>query len=151
MLEAGYTEKLIREVHHVYHTQINDLLLAALASALSDLTGASAHAVLLEGHGREDVFGNMDITETVGWFTSMYPLLLKAGSDVKDTVILTKESLRSIPNNGIDMEVLLVTQKESFQRSVSTISGSLIRKKVQERKPGISPGKTVGNLWVTKP
>ncbi|WP_050021261.1 non-ribosomal peptide synthetase [Chryseobacterium sp. P1-3] len=100
-LEESYTEKLIREIHHVYHTQINDILLSALASALSDLTGTSGHAVLLEGHGREEVFNNLDITETVGWFTSMYPLLLQTGKNIKDTVVLTKESLRGIPNNGI--------------------------------------------------
>ncbi|WP_259081427.1 condensation domain-containing protein, partial [Chryseobacterium sp. BIGb0232] len=100
-LDKEYTEKLIRGSHHVYQTQINDLLLSALATALGDLTGDSHHAVLLESHGREEIFDNLDITETVGWFTSMYPLLLETGKEVNDTVVLTKEALRSIPNNGI--------------------------------------------------
>ncbi|MCW1964755.1 condensation domain-containing protein, partial [Chryseobacterium viscerum] len=100
-LDKEYTEKLIRGSHHVYQTQINDLLLSALARSLGNLTGDVHHAILLENHGREEVFGNLDITETVGWFTSMYPLLLENGKDVNDTVILTKEALRSIPNNGI--------------------------------------------------
>ncbi|KFF74859.1 hypothetical protein HX13_12800 [Chryseobacterium sp. P1-3] len=101
LLDQNTTEKLIRGSHHVYHTEINDLLLAALASALKDFTGASRHAIVLEGHGREEVFTNLDITETVGWFTSMYPLLLTTGANASDTVILTKEALREIPDHGV--------------------------------------------------
>ncbi|MDN3695553.1 amino acid adenylation domain-containing protein [Chryseobacterium tructae] len=98
---------MIRRGHHIYHTQINDLLLAALASALTDFTGELRHAIVLEGHGREDIFNNLDITETVGWFTSMYPLLLEIGANVSDTVILTKEALREIPDHGIGYGGLL--------------------------------------------
>ncbi|MCW1963754.1 non-ribosomal peptide synthetase [Chryseobacterium viscerum] len=100
-LDKESTGTLIRGVHHVYHTQINDLLLSALSQALTDVTGDEHHAILLEGHGREEVFSQLDITETMGWFTTMYPVQLETGKSSKDTVILTKESLRSIPNNGI--------------------------------------------------
>ncbi|WP_370901544.1 amino acid adenylation domain-containing protein, partial [Chryseobacterium gossypii] len=100
-LDRESTGTLIRGVHHVYHTQINDLLLSALSQALTDVTGDERHAILLEGHGREEVFSQLDITETMGWFTTMYPVQLETGRSLKDTVILTKESLRSIPNNGI--------------------------------------------------
>ncbi|SQB47407.1 Linear gramicidin synthase subunit D [Chryseobacterium jejuense] len=100
-LDKESTGTLIRGVHHVYHTQINDLLLSALASALTKVTGDQRHAILLEGHGREEVFSQLDITETMGWFTTMYPVQLETGKSTKETVVLTKESLRSIPNNGI--------------------------------------------------
>ncbi|UHO38302.1 amino acid adenylation domain-containing protein [Chryseobacterium capnotolerans] len=100
-LDKESTGNLIRGVHHVYHTQINDLLLSALASALTKVTGDQRHAILLEGHGREEVFSQLDITETMGWFTTMYPVQLETGKSVKETIVLTKESLRSIPNNGI--------------------------------------------------
>ncbi|MCS4304598.1 non-ribosomal peptide synthetase, partial [Chryseobacterium sp. BIGb0232] len=100
-LDKESTGTLIRGIHHVYHTQINDLLLSALAQALTKVTGDKCHAILLEGHGREEVFSQLDITETMGWFTTMYPVQLESGKSSKDTVILTKESLRSIPNNGI--------------------------------------------------
>ncbi|KFF74857.1 hypothetical protein HX13_12790 [Chryseobacterium sp. P1-3] len=100
-LDKESTGTLIRGVHHIYHTQINDLLLSALASALTEVTGDERHAILLEGHGREEVFSQLDITGTMGWFTTMYPVQLETGKSSKETVILIKESLRSIPNNGI--------------------------------------------------
>ncbi|WP_228435878.1 non-ribosomal peptide synthetase [Chryseobacterium pennipullorum] len=107
LLDRESTSTLIRGVHHVYHTQINDLLLSALSRALTDVTGDERHAILLEGHGREEIFGQLDITETMGWFTTMYPVQLETGKSLKDTVILTKESLRNIPNNGIGYGSLL--------------------------------------------
>ncbi|WP_228450445.1 condensation domain-containing protein, partial [Chryseobacterium rhizosphaerae] len=145
MLDHEYTEKLIREVHHVYHTQINDLLLSALASALSDLTGESRHAVLLEGHGREDVFNNLDITETVGWFTSMYPLLLETGNDVKDTAILTKESLRSIPNNGIGYGSLVGYTKYALPKISFNYLGQLDQEESTGEKTWFISGENSGS------
>ncbi|UHO38305.1 amino acid adenylation domain-containing protein [Chryseobacterium capnotolerans] len=101
ILNKEITEALIRNTHHIYQTQINDLLLSALSVSLSKLTGEDSHAVLLESHGREEVFQQLDITETMGWFTTMFPLLLKNGKGLADTIILTKESLRRVPHNGI--------------------------------------------------
>ncbi|WP_162034266.1 non-ribosomal peptide synthetase, partial [Chryseobacterium potabilaquae] len=106
-LDSFYTSRLLRECHEVYHTQINDLLLSALSLSLSDFTGSSLHAVLLEGHGREEIFGTLDITDTVGWFTSMYPLCLSVGLDIGSTIVHTKESLRGIPHHGLGYGGLL--------------------------------------------
>ncbi|UHO38304.1 amino acid adenylation domain-containing protein [Chryseobacterium capnotolerans] len=144
-LEESYTEKLIREIHHVYHTQINDILLSALASALSDLTGTSGHAVLLEGHGREEVFNNLDITETVGWFTSMYPLLLQTGKDVKDTVVVTKESLRSIPNNGIGYGSLVGYTEQALPKISFNYLGQLDQEESTGEKIWYISGENSGN------
>ncbi|PNW15244.1 hypothetical protein C1637_02115, partial [Chryseobacterium lactis] len=144
-LEEKYTEKLIREVHHVYHTQINDLLLSALASALSDLTGISGHTVLLEGHGREEVFNNLDITETVGWFTSMYPVLLEKGKDIKDTVILTKESLRNIPNNGIGYGSLVGYTERALPKISFNYLGQLDQEESTGEKTWYISGENTGN------
>ncbi|WP_162034234.1 non-ribosomal peptide synthetase, partial [Chryseobacterium potabilaquae] len=101
VLDKGSTSRLLRDIHGVYHTQINDVLLSAFSLALCDFTGLSAHGIVLEGHGREDIFPGMDITETVGWFTTMYPIVLERGKDLFSTLVHTKESLRGIPDNGI--------------------------------------------------
>ncbi|RMZ58567.1 amino acid adenylation domain-containing protein [Chryseobacterium nematophagum] len=101
VLDKDSTSRLLRDIHSVYHTQINDILLSAFSLALCDFTGLSAHGILLEGHGREDIFPGMDITETVGWFTTMYPIVLERGKDVLSTIVHTKESLRGVPDNGI--------------------------------------------------
>ncbi|RMZ58232.1 amino acid adenylation domain-containing protein [Chryseobacterium nematophagum] len=101
VLDKDSTSRLLRDIHGVYHTQINDILLSTFSLALCDFTGLSAHGILLEGHGREDIFPGMDITETVGWFTTMYPIVLERGKDVLSTIVHTKESLRGVPDNGI--------------------------------------------------
>ncbi|RNA62516.1 amino acid adenylation domain-containing protein [Chryseobacterium nematophagum] len=101
VLDKDSTSRLLRDIHGVYHTRINDILLSAFSLALCDFTGLSNHGILLEGHGREDIFKGMDITETVGWFTTMYPIVLERDKDLFSTIVHTKESLRGVPNNGI--------------------------------------------------
>ncbi|GLQ72311.1 non-ribosomal peptide synthetase [Vibrio penaeicida] len=99
-LDSTLTSKLLRSSNHGYHTEINDLLLSALAIALKMVTGSSTQHVLLEGHGREAINERADVTQTVGWFTSISPIALSTGTGIEDTVISVKETVRSIPNKG---------------------------------------------------
>ncbi|MCB1037197.1 MAG: non-ribosomal peptide synthetase, partial [Acidobacteria bacterium] len=59
-----------------YRSRVEELLLAALSQALSRWTGEPRVLVDLEGHGREDLFEDVDLSRTVGWFSTLYPLLL---------------------------------------------------------------------------
>ncbi|NEB67681.1 hypothetical protein G3I39_11585, partial [Streptomyces fulvissimus] len=92
-----------QEVPPVYRTQVNDVLLTALARTLRGWTGRDRLAVHLEGHGREDLFADLDLTRTVGWFTSMYPVALglPEGDAWGPAVMAVKEQLRAIPDRGI--------------------------------------------------
>ncbi|MEV6340629.1 amino acid adenylation domain-containing protein [Nocardia vinacea] len=99
-LDRETTERLLR-CHRAYRTQINDVLLAAFAHALTDLTGESVNHVVLEGHGREEVDPRLDVSRTVGWFTTMFPVRLAANADLLATLCATKEALREIPTKGI--------------------------------------------------
>jgi non-ribosomal peptide synthase protein (TIGR01720 family) len=83
------------DLHQVYNTEVLDLLLAALALTL----GPSW--VTLEGHGREGEGCDLDLSRTVGWFTTMFPFLLSPGADVGETVIGVKEGLRKVPEKGL--------------------------------------------------
>ena len=79
------TRTLLGEVPGAFHGGINDVLLAALAVAVADWRqgrGAAADAVLveLEGHGREPEDSGLDLSRTVGWFTSLYPVRLDLGA-----------------------------------------------------------------------
>ena len=76
VLSARETRALLQEVPVAYRTEITDVLLTALAQAVSRWTGASATLVELEGHGREPLFDDVDLSRTVGWFTSLYPVVL---------------------------------------------------------------------------
>ncbi|WP_342551527.1 amino acid adenylation domain-containing protein [Paenibacillus sp. FSL R7-0652] len=105
---AEETEQLLKQTHHAYHTEINDILLTALGMAVHDWTGMDKILVNLEGHGREDILPELDITRTVGWFTSMYPVILRVESeaDISRRIKVVKEGLRQIPNKGMGYGIL---------------------------------------------
>lgn len=95
------TEQLLSQSPKGYNTDINDLLLAALSYALSQTLGMNEVALRIEGHGREPIDPSLDVSQTLGWFTSIYPVLLNVCDDISAHIIATKELLRAIPNKGI--------------------------------------------------
>jgi len=101
-LPEGLTQSLLRDVHHSYRTEINDLLLTALARCISDWSGNVDIYIDLEGHGREMFSDKIDLSRTVGWFTSVYPVRLKYenGQSLQDNLKSIKEQLRHIPAKG---------------------------------------------------
>ncbi|MFF3958961.1 amino acid adenylation domain-containing protein [Streptomyces sp. NPDC001890] len=100
-LDQNTSRRLLRESHHTYRTQINDLLLTAFSHALRDLTGEATHHILLEGHGREEIGPQLDVSRTLGWFTTMFPVRLCAGPDHLADLRAIKEALRAIPAKGV--------------------------------------------------
>jgi non-ribosomal peptide synthase protein (TIGR01720 family) len=100
-LDVSLTGMLLHSAPGAYHTEINDLLLTALAYALSDLNGSGDQLITLEGHGREGIDDSIDHSQTVGWFTSMFPVRLSLGSTVGESIRSVKEGLRRIPNKGV--------------------------------------------------
>ncbi|MBL0388672.1 amino acid adenylation domain-containing protein [Tumebacillus sp. ITR2] len=109
-LLADETQTLLTTANVAYSTQTNDLLVTALALALRDLTGHTNLVIELEGHGRESLFPELDLTRTVGWFTSMYPVRLQlpssAHSDPGTALKAVKEHLHRIPQKGIGYGIL---------------------------------------------
>ena len=109
------TRLLLEEANRAYNTEINDILLSALGLAMNLWTGKDKALIDLEGHGREEITKEVDITRTVGWFTSQYPIILEVGNSVDLGKIIkdTKEMLRKIPNKGIGYGILkYITPKE---------------------------------------
>ncbi|WP_040497267.1 condensation domain-containing protein, partial [Fulvivirga imtechensis] len=103
-LSRAYTEKLLSKVNGVFHTQINDILLSGLLLSVHHQFGSGSLRVDMEGHGREEVLEGLDVSRTVGWFTSFYPVVLdvSAGEELSYLIKSVKESLRQIPNKGVD-------------------------------------------------
>ncbi|MBW4570975.1 MAG: amino acid adenylation domain-containing protein [Tolypothrix carrinoi HA7290-LM1] len=114
-LDKKQTDALLQEVCVAYNTQINDVLLTALAQSLRKWTGKSAFLIDLEGHGREDLFEEVDLSRTVGWFTSLFPVLLhlESTTDLGETLKAVKEQLRGIPLRGIGYGILRYLSQES--------------------------------------
>jgi amino acid adenylation domain-containing protein/non-ribosomal peptide synthase protein (TIGR01720 family) len=102
------TRRLLQEVPRVYHTEINDVLLTALSVLLTSWSGESKVVIGLEGHGREVLDPQTDTSRTVGWFTSLYPVLLEPGEGkgAGEQLRRVKEQLRGIPDRGIGYGVL---------------------------------------------
>ncbi len=107
-LSAEETRALLHQVPAVYHTQINDALLTALALAFKEWTGQESLLIDLEGHGREPIVADVDVSRTVGWFTSLFPVRLDIGaaSDPGAAVKAVKEQLRHIPDRGLSYGAL---------------------------------------------
>jgi non-ribosomal peptide synthase protein (TIGR01720 family) len=83
-------------------------LLAGLARILGHWMKSSPVLIHLEGHGRESVLEAADVSRTVGWFTSLFPVQLAAGEDRGwgEQLQQTKEGLRRIPHRGMGYGVL---------------------------------------------
>ncbi|MBW7477884.1 non-ribosomal peptide synthetase, partial [Paenibacillus oenotherae] len=97
------TEQLLRRVNHAYNTEINDILLAALSLAIQEWSGMEEIWVQMEGHGREELFEDINLTRTVGWFTACYPvkLVVERDKDLRYQIKHIKECLNRIPHRGI--------------------------------------------------
>ncbi|MFI5972307.1 non-ribosomal peptide synthase/polyketide synthase [Streptomyces sp. NPDC051452] len=102
-LDAEDTQRLLKDVPEAYRTRVNDVLLCALGRVLARWTGRDRVAVTLEGHGREELFDDVDLTRTVGWFTTLYPVALDVPRDADTGTVLktVKENLRAVPCGGI--------------------------------------------------
>src|SRR5436305_210586 len=102
------TLALLSRVPAIYHTQMNEVLLTALAWTLVQWTDEPAVLIDLEGHGRQDLFVGVDVSRTVGWFTSVFPLRLdlKGIKNVKDALTVVKEQVRAVPHHGIGYGIL---------------------------------------------
>lgn len=107
-LSVSETQALLQEVPKVYHSQVNDALLTALAETLQAWTNGQAVLVDLEGHGREHIVEQIDLSRTVGWFTAIFPLLLDISNidGPGARLIAIKEQLRAIPHHGIGYGLL---------------------------------------------
>jgi non-ribosomal peptide synthase protein (TIGR01720 family) len=102
------TDALLHRVPAVYRTQINDVLLAALGRVLAGWTGQDKVLIGMEGHGREDIIETADLSQTVGWFTTEYPVLLDmpADPDWGQALKSVKEQLRAVPHRGLSYGAL---------------------------------------------
>ncbi|MBK8983265.1 MAG: amino acid adenylation domain-containing protein [Ignavibacteria bacterium] len=114
---------ILKDIHKTYNTQINDILLTALILAFNKWQGHNKLLLNLEGHGREDISEKADIIRTVGWFTSVYPVMLNISdpSDTGSCIKSVKENLRNIPDSGIGFGLLkYLSEDNELKKSLSS-------------------------------
>jgi amino acid adenylation domain-containing protein/non-ribosomal peptide synthase protein (TIGR01720 family) len=108
-LDAALTDAILDAAPRAYRARPTDLLLAALARALCRWSGRNRVCIDLEGHGRGPHGGLPDVSRTIGWFTAIYPVTLRAGDENDDPGALlrgVKEQLRAVPDGGLGYGVL---------------------------------------------
>lgn len=112
-LSIDATTQLLGPVHKAYRTQVDDLLLTALSSALCQWAERDSVLIELEGHGREDLFEGVDLSRSVGWFTSLYPVRLTPNNvELGSSLKAIKEQLRQVPDKGLGYGVLRYLKEE---------------------------------------
>ena len=130
-LDADQTRQLLQQAPAAYHTQVNDLLLTALARTLCRWSGEAQVLVQLEGHGRDGLFEDLDLTRSVGWFTNAYPLSLTPLAGEDDTaraasVKRIKEQLRQVPHKGLGYGVLRYLADPAVREQMAALAQARI-------------------------
>jgi non-ribosomal peptide synthase protein (TIGR01720 family) len=107
-IDSNDTELLFREVIGGKRFRMTEILLAAIVMGFESFTSSRTLVIDLEGHGREDLFDSVDLTRTVGWFTTVFPVRvdLRDAKTALEALQSVKETLRRIPNNGIGYGIL---------------------------------------------
>ncbi len=113
-LDPEKTKAVLQDFPRRFRSRVQEVLLSALAEAMGGLTGRGELWVDVEAHGREEIAPDLDLSRTVGWFTSLYPLTLSLppGGGPVDSLRAVKEALRSVPRNGIGYGLLRYVRGE---------------------------------------
>ncbi|WP_262020151.1 non-ribosomal peptide synthetase [Pseudomonas sp. Pse35] len=125
-LDAERTRQLLQQAPSAYRTQGNDLLLTALARVLCRWSGQASALIQLEGHGRETLFDDIDLTRSVGWFTSAYPLRLTPQAEQGDSIKAIKEQLRGVPHKGLGYGVLRYLAEDLCKQSMAALPSAQV-------------------------
>ncbi|MEM8160598.1 condensation domain-containing protein, partial [Morganella morganii] len=120
-LDPQRTRQLLQQAPAAYRTQVNDLLLTALARVLCRWSGQPSTLVQLEGHGREALFDDIDLTRSVGWFTSAYPLRLTPAQSPGESIKAIKEQLRAVPHKGLGYGVLRYLADPAVRQAMAAL------------------------------
>ncbi|MDT5026404.1 MAG: hypothetical protein QOE61_2830, partial [Micromonosporaceae bacterium] len=150
------TDALLHQVPGTYQTQINDVLLAALGQVLTRWSGRAL--LTLEGHGREELLDGVDLSRTVGWFTSQFPISLEIpDGDWGEILKSVKEQLRAVPHRGLSYQALrqyndtltgplpLVCFNYLGQWDVASPAGGLIRDRCDDLGQDVASDSTRPN------
>ncbi|HEX6292373.1 MAG TPA: amino acid adenylation domain-containing protein [Herpetosiphonaceae bacterium] len=118
ILSVEETQALLQDVPKAYQSRINDVLMAALSYAIKTWTGSPHVLIDLEGHGREDLFDDVDMTRTVGWCPSISPVLLdlRAAATPLDALPLVRDQMRQIPRRGVGYGMLRYMSEDAAIR-----------------------------------
>lgn len=128
-LSREETENLLKHAHHAYNTETNDILLTALGLAYREWSGHAEIAVQVESHNRTKLIKDIDVSRTVGRFTSVYPFVVNVSKpeDLAHQIKLVKDNLRRVPNKGVGYGILRYLTDREQQNRVTFLLPSHLR------------------------
>jgi len=114
-LTESETQALLQDVPAAYEAQINDVLITGLVRTMARYTGQRTLLLEMEGHGREDILENVDLSRTIGWFTTTFPVLIDIDGveEISEEFSRVSEQLREIPSHGIGYGLLRELSEDS--------------------------------------
>ncbi len=115
IVDKNTTDNLLLRSNKAYGTNTDEILITALMRALEKWKGIKNVCLGLEKHGRETGKSTLDLSNTVGWFTTYFPVRfeIQNSEDLKMSIVSTKETLRQIPNKGLGYGVLRYLRGEN--------------------------------------
>ncbi|MDR0126016.1 MULTISPECIES: non-ribosomal peptide synthetase [Bacillus] len=111
-LSVELTDQLINQANKAYQTQPHELLISALTQACYQQTNQKKISLELEGHGRDAVQEDIDVSRTFGWFTTMYPVNVNVSESFSDHIRAVKETIREVPNKGAGYGLLSLINRQ---------------------------------------
>lgn len=124
-LPKSTTHRLLRKVPGTLGLKIHEALISAVCLTITEITRFPALLMELEGHGRENLFNDVDLSRTIGWFTALYPVYLEISDsgNIKQKAIHIAEQLKRIPNNGIGFGILrYLSSDQKLKRSLDKVA-----------------------------
>ncbi|MDN5863891.1 MAG: amino acid adenylation domain-containing protein [Gammaproteobacteria bacterium] len=118
-LSEAETRALLQRLPKVFRTRINDVLLSCLTRALQGFAGGDQFRIDLEGHGREHIGDDVDVSRTIGWFTTLFPIALPvaADGDAIGRLLEVRDRLRRIPHRGMSYGLLRYASPDASVRA----------------------------------
>ncbi|WP_340067238.1 amino acid adenylation domain-containing protein [Ascidiimonas aurantiaca] len=114
-LNRTLTRQLMNDCYQAYTTEVREILLTAVGLALKKEYALEKPLIRMEGHGRE--ITDVDISRTVGWFTSLYPVILSIEHDEEPVrqLIEVKETMRKVPEKGLGFGLIHYNTRRSYK------------------------------------
>ncbi len=118
-LDASTTEKITRELTQTFDAKVSEILMSALVKAMHNWKGYTSIILETEGHGREPLDDQTTFHNSVGWFTSIYPIFLEIDADRDSHAELQyiKNKVRSVPSKGLTFGVCKYLVEDKNEKS----------------------------------
>lgn len=114
------TQALLQKTLQTFRTRINDVLIYALSNTLAEWTKQPEILIHLEGHGREEIARNTNVSRTVGWLTSIFPVRLKLPETENraEKLNAVKRQLAEIPKHGVGYGIMRYAANEEVRKKL---------------------------------